>query len=86
MERGYIFVFFPLSIKAKIMDDQKIIELLRCKNQDKAFLKLYKSYPVIEKLIQSKGGSKEDAKTEVPLWFTTKELHSYPTVHEKHTL
>src|SRR3989338_1708044 len=39
----------------------------------------------IKNLIHA-SGSKEDAKTEVPLWFTTKELHSYPTVHEKHTL
>lgn len=31
-------------------------------------------------------GSKEDAKAEVALWFTAKELHSYTTVHEKHTL
>lgn len=44
------------------MDDQKIIDLLRCKNQDKAFLKLYRNYPVIERLICSKGGSKDDAK------------------------
>ncbi|MEK6867340.1 MAG: nucleoside-diphosphate kinase [Nanoarchaeota archaeon] len=39
----------------------------------------------IKNLIHA-SGSKEDAKTEVPLWFTAKELHSYPTVHEKHTL
>lgn len=44
------------------MDDQKIIELLRYKNQDKAFLKLYKNYPLVERLICSKGGNKEDAK------------------------
>jgi len=62
LKRGYLFVFFPLSIKSKVMDDQKIVELLRFKNQDKMFLKLYKNYPIIEKLICSKGGSKEDAK------------------------
>lgn len=44
------------------MDDSKIIELLKVGKQDKAFLKLYKNYPQVEKLILSKGGSKEDAK------------------------
>ncbi len=44
------------------MDDIKIIELLKSGKQDKAFLKLYKNYPQVEKLILSKGGSKEDAK------------------------
>ena len=44
------------------MDDSKIIELLRLGKQNKAFLKLYKNYPQVEKLILSKGGSKEDAK------------------------
>ena len=27
-----------------------------------------------------------DAETEIKLWFTDKELHSYPTVHDKHVL
>ena len=31
-------------------------------------------------------GNKEDAKTEIDLWFKKDELHSYSTVHEKHTL
>ena len=44
------------------MDDKIIIELLKSGKQDKAFLKLYKNYPKVEKLILSKGGSKEDAK------------------------
>lgn len=44
------------------MDDNKIIELLKVGKQDKAFLTLYKNYPQVEKLILSKGGSKEDAK------------------------
>jgi RNA polymerase sigma factor (sigma-70 family) len=44
------------------MDDTKIIELLKVGKQNKAFLKLYKNYPQVEKLILSKGGSKEDAK------------------------
>ena len=44
------------------MDDSKIIELLKIGKQNKAFLKLYKNYPQVEKLILSKGGSKEDAK------------------------
>ena len=30
-------------------------------------------------------GNKEEAKAEVALWFTAKEMHSYATVHEKHT-
>jgi RNA polymerase sigma factor (sigma-70 family) len=44
------------------MDDNKIIELLKIGKENKAFLKLYKNYPQVEKLILSKGGSKEDAK------------------------
>ena len=44
------------------MNDQKVIELLKKGRQSKAFLKLYKNYPHVEKLILSKGGSKEDAK------------------------
>lgn len=44
------------------MDDQKIVELFQQNKQDRAFYKLYKDYPKIEKLILSKGGSKEDAK------------------------
>lgn len=39
----------------------------------------------IKNLIHA-SGSKEDAKAEVSLWFTAKEMHSYPTVYEKHTL
>lgn len=39
----------------------------------------------IKNLIHA-SGSKEDAKAEVSLWFNAKELHSYATVHEKHTL
>lgn len=31
-------------------------------------------------------GDKEDAKKEVSLWFNDNELHTYKTVHEKHTL
>lgn len=29
-------------------------------------------------------GNKEDAKYEVPLWFSEKEMHSYKTVHDMH--
>jgi nucleoside-diphosphate kinase len=38
----------------------------------------------IKNLIHA-SGDKKDAKVEVPLWFTKKELHSYDTVHKKHT-
>ncbi len=38
----------------------------------------------IKNLIHA-SGSKDDAKAEVALWFTPKEMHSYQTVHEKHT-
>lgn len=44
------------------MEDLKIIQLLKEGKRSKAFLKLYKGYPAVEKLIVSKGGSKEDAK------------------------
>ncbi|MDP2750651.1 MAG: nucleoside-diphosphate kinase [Nanoarchaeota archaeon] len=30
-------------------------------------------------------GNKEEAKKEIDLWFDAKEIHSYKTVHEKHT-
>ena len=39
----------------------------------------------IKNLIHA-SGSKDDAKVEVPLWFSAKELYSYQAVHEKHTL
>ena len=44
------------------MEDQQIVKLIQLGKQDKAFLKLYKSYPKVHKLIVSKGGSNEDAK------------------------
>lgn len=44
------------------MDDNKIVRLLREGKRTQAFLKLYKGYPPVEKLILSKGGSKDDAK------------------------
>lgn len=43
------------------MRDQKILELYRNGQREKAFKNLYKLYPRIEKLILSKGGKKEDA-------------------------
>ena len=39
----------------------------------------------VENLIHA-SGSLEDEKLEVVLWFSAKELHSYKTVHEVHTL
>jgi len=39
----------------------------------------------IKNLIHA-SGNKEEAKIEVELWFDKKELHSYKTVHEVHTL
>ncbi len=44
------------------MEDQQILILLRKKETDKAFLRLYRDFPKVEKLILKKGGSKEDAK------------------------
>lgn len=43
------------------MTDEQIIALLNENKTDKAFYKLYKDFPKINKLIQSKGGSKADA-------------------------
>ena len=43
------------------MNDNKIIDLLQSNKTDKAFYKLYSGYPKVEKLILSKGGTKEDA-------------------------
>lgn len=39
----------------------------------------------IKNLIHA-SGEKEEADVEVALWFSESELHSYNTVHEKHTL
>lgn len=38
----------------------------------------------IKNLIHA-SGTKEEAKTEVELWFKPEEIHSYKTVHEEHT-
>lgn len=43
------------------MNDQKIIQLLKNGERSKVFQKLYSGYGIIEKLILSKGGSKEEA-------------------------
>lgn len=43
------------------MNDQKIVNLLQEEKQVKAFSLLYRSFPKIENLILSKGGSKQDA-------------------------
>lgn len=43
------------------MNDIKIMALFKSGDREKAFKALYKLYPRIEKLIVSKGGSKEDA-------------------------
>ncbi|MCF1421020.1 RNA polymerase sigma factor [Mangrovimonas futianensis] len=43
------------------MNDKKILALFKNGQEEKAFLKLYALYPRIEKLILSKGGTKNDA-------------------------
>jgi DNA-directed RNA polymerase specialized sigma24 family protein len=43
------------------MDDQKIIELLRTGESGLALNSLYKHFPMIRKLIRSKGGNTKDA-------------------------
>jgi nucleoside-diphosphate kinase len=43
-----------------------------------------KEKKAIKNLIHA-SGNKEEAKAEIKLWFKKEELHSYPTVHEKHT-
>ncbi len=43
------------------MNDQKILELFKHGQREKAFSKLYNLYPKIEALILSKGGQKQDA-------------------------
>lgn len=43
------------------MSDQDILKLFKNGQRDKAFVKLYRLYPRIEKLILSKGGNKADA-------------------------
>lgn len=43
------------------MTDQQIIQLLRSNKTAKAFTRLYRYFPPVSKLIQSRGGSKDDA-------------------------
>lgn len=43
------------------MDDHKILTLLRSGKRDKAFVKLYKGYPQVSRMIIAKGGTKEEA-------------------------
>ena len=43
------------------MNDQDLVELLKNNKTDRAFSKLYKGYPKVEKLVLSKGGTKADA-------------------------
>jgi RNA polymerase sigma factor (sigma-70 family) len=43
------------------MTDNQIIELLKSGKEEKAFQSLYKGYPVIRKMVISKGGKAEDA-------------------------
>ena len=43
------------------MNDQKIVQLLKTVKRDKAFVKLYKGFPAVKKLILSKGGSSQEA-------------------------
>lgn len=43
------------------MTDQEIIHILQTNKRDKGLQRLYRYYPQVEKLIRSKGGSKQDA-------------------------
>ena len=43
------------------MTDQRIIELIRAGKNDKALNALYQQFPMIRKLIRSKGGTRSDA-------------------------
>ncbi len=43
------------------MNDQNILKLFKDGQRDKAFKKLYQLYPKVERLILSKGGTKQDA-------------------------
>lgn len=44
------------------MSDQQIIEAIKEHRADKAFVQLYRYFPVVKKMIASCGGSKEDAR------------------------
>lgn len=43
------------------MNDQKIVQQLKGGKRQKAFVQLYKGFPTVKKLIQSKGGTAEEA-------------------------
>jgi RNA polymerase sigma factor (sigma-70 family) len=54
-ERTYTGRIIPMS-------DQEIIELIRMGQHDKAFVRLYRHFPAVQKMIRALGGDKEDAK------------------------
>lgn len=43
------------------MDDHKMIDLIRSGNNSKALKALYRSFPMIQKLIRTNGGTRQDA-------------------------
>ncbi len=43
------------------MNDQRIIQQLRTGKREKAFIQLYKGFPIVKKLIESKGGTSVEA-------------------------
>jgi RNA polymerase sigma factor (sigma-70 family) len=58
---GDLFQFLPFTINAFPMHDQKIIGLIRTDNNDKALAALYKHFPMIRKMVLTKGGNAADA-------------------------
>jgi RNA polymerase sigma factor (sigma-70 family) len=60
-ERVTFFDFDHLFKKSHYMTDQAIVELIRTDQSDRALNALYKDFPMIQKLIRSKGGDKKDA-------------------------
>ncbi len=50
-----------------------------------SFMYANKKKKAVKNIIHASGNKKE-AKQEIKLWFTPKELHSYKTIHEKHVM
>ena len=56
------------------MTDQQIIQLIQQNKHSNAFTRLYRYFTPVQKLILSRGGSKDDAKDVFMTWFPLKNV------------
>src|SRR6202012_290891 len=59
---GDLFPFSPYTINdPKKMDDQTIVQMIRIGRNDVALNSLYRNFPMIRRIIRSRGGNIKDA-------------------------